>query len=533
VSGPEALGAIGPIESSGEADIPMVKVNQGGNSTMLGHWRLVLKQAEESAKAGRFDEALELAARPDVADHRQAVQARGKWALALVERASRRASAADVEGALDDLDVAERYGAAPDVLAATRLRLAEQLTEEIRSDLEAGEPDRVVDRIDALARRKVASPALRRLREAAEAWRAALAESRRGEFGRAFDALERAERLAGETVKAAIASARRSLEERRTAAAPKVDRFYRAFAAEPQDWAAILAVAEDVLQDMPDHPAARDARVRAWQRIGAVNPDATSGPRPPSSAGAPPVKLAANREIVFLDETAAEARSPAARTAAAASPEPKPRSKYGGPDGRFLLWADAIGGYLVCLDDRVTIGRAGPDSSAEIALLGDLARRHAAILRQGENYLIESSAPTFVNGRRVGSAPLRDGDVIRLGSTVELEFRRPSPVTSTATLRLLSRHRPPMAVDGMILMAQSCLIGRTRQCHIPAPRLEQPVVLFRQADALWCRCPGGFQVDDRPALSRARLTTRSNVQGEGFSFSLEPLETPGATTSPA
>ena len=36
----------------------MGKVNQGGNSTMLGHWRVILKQAEESARAGRLDEAL-------------------------------------------------------------------------------------------------------------------------------------------------------------------------------------------------------------------------------------------------------------------------------------------------------------------------------------------------------------------------------------------------------------------------------------------------------------------------------------------
>ena len=100
-------------------------------------------------------------------------------------------------------------------------------------------------------------------------------------------------------------------------------------------------------------------------------------------------------------------------------------------------------------------------------------------------------------------------------------------MTSTATLRLMSRHRLPMAVDGVLLMAQSCLVGPTRQCHVAAPRLSQPVVLFRQADALWCRCPGGFEVDGRPALSRAPLTLTSAVKGEGFSFSLEPVEPRG------
>ena len=40
---------------------------------------------------------------------------------------------------------------------------------------------------------------------------------------------------------------------------------------------------------------------------------------------------------------------------------------------------------------------------------------------------------------------LRDGDVIRLGSTVELEFRQPSPVSTTA--RLIDR-QPPSPAHG-------------------------------------------------------------------------------------
>jgi hypothetical protein len=40
-------------------------VNPGGNLTMLGQWRIVIKQAEDAARAGRFDEALALITRPD------------------------------------------------------------------------------------------------------------------------------------------------------------------------------------------------------------------------------------------------------------------------------------------------------------------------------------------------------------------------------------------------------------------------------------------------------------------------------------
>src|SRR5690242_1576861 len=130
-------------------------VNPGGKSTMLGQWRIALKQAEESARAGRFDEALALASRPEVADHRRAVQLRNRLALELVGRASRRAEADDLAGAIGDLDLAEKSGVAPDVLAAARLKLADRVTEEVRLHLDAGEPSRVVDRVRKLGEHRV------------------------------------------------------------------------------------------------------------------------------------------------------------------------------------------------------------------------------------------------------------------------------------------------------------------------------------------------------------------------------------------
>src|SRR3954453_13030978 len=171
-------------------------VNPGGKSIMLGHWRIVLRQAEEAARAGRYDEALALASRPDVADHRNAVQLRGRLTNELVARAGRRGAADDLAGAIDDLQLAERMGAPPDTLAAARLSLADQVASEVRGELDAGEPARVLERVEYLARHKIGGPALRRCREVAEAWRTAEDESRRGEFGRAVDQLDRAQRLA-------------------------------------------------------------------------------------------------------------------------------------------------------------------------------------------------------------------------------------------------------------------------------------------------------------------------------------------------
>jgi hypothetical protein len=203
---------------------------------------------------------------------------------------------------------------------------------------------------------------------------------------------------------------------------------------------------------------------------------------------------------------------------------PLARVEAAGPKGRFLLWVDGVGGYLVCLDDRILLGRAGPDSHADIPLMGDLSREHATLIRNGEGYLLQAHHASFVNGKPVvDQVVLHDGDVLRLGSTVELEFRQPSPVSATARLSIVSRHRLPLAVDGVLLMAETCIVGEDLQAHIPAPALANPVVLYRQAGALWCRALGAFDVDGRTCAARAPLTLQSSVLGDGFSFSLEPL----------
>lgn len=541
-------------------------VNPGGESTMLGQWRIVLRQAEEAARLGRFEEAYALASRADVADHHHAVQFRSRLALDLIARATRRGAVDDLAGAIEDLNLAERMGAPPDSLAAARLSLSERVADEVRSDLDTGEPVRALERIDELARHKICGPSLRRAREIAEAWQTALAEGRRGEFGRAQEQLDRAERLAAGagaiSAQQALVSAKAELENRQKVVAPKVEALYAALST--VEWPQILSAAEAVLTSVPEHPAARQARVRAWQQIAAIGPSgvrwphrggraaatgATCEPGPasvPTGDPAEPTASAPADGIVWLSGATIGGESPPTaafearpvRQAPTVVPAPRPvfpvrtapaarpllRAEVGGPKGRFLLWVDAVGGYLVCLDDHTVLGRAGPDSRADVPLMGDLSRTHATLVRNGEGYLLHAHQSSFVNGKPVvGQTVLHDGDVIRLGSTVELEFRQPSPVSATARLVIVSRHRLPLAVDGVLLMAETCIVGQAPQSHVLAAALKNPVVLYRQAGALWCRAAGAFDVDGRTCASRAPLTLQSSVFGDGFSFSLEPL----------
>jgi hypothetical protein len=534
-------------------------VNPGGESTMLGQWRVVLRQAEEAARAGRFEEAFALVSRPDVLDHHHAGQFRSRLALDLIARATRRGAVDDLAGAIEDLDLSERIGAPPDSLAAARLSLADKVSEEIRADLEAGEPIRVLERIEELARHKISGPALRRSREIAEAWQSGLAEGRRGEFGRAQEQLDRAERFATGAgavgAQQSIAAAKADLETRQKGVSPKIELLYTALA--DGKWPQILTAAEAVLVTVPEHPAARQARSRAWQQIAAIGPVAAaqwpqrgvrSSPATRQAGSESPDLLADGTNptegdgIVWLNasrtDTGTKAPLPgdskeavAGNTTAMAGAwrlkgpaRPLARAETSGPKGRFLLWVDAVGGYLVCLDDAIVLGRAGSDSHADVPLMGDLSRNHATLIRNGEAYLLKAHQPSFVNGKPVGDqVVLHDGDIIRLGSTVELEFRQPSPVSATARLSILSRHRLPLAVDGVLLMAETCIVGGATQSHIYAPALASPVVIYRQAGSLWCRAAGAFDVDGRTCASRAPLTLQSSVLGDGFSFSLEPL----------
>ena len=322
----------------------------------------------------------------------------------------------------------------------------------------------MLERVEELARHKIGGPALRRTREIAEAWQNGLAEGRRGEFGRAQEQLDRADRLAAGAgsiaAQQAVTAAKIELENRQKGAAPKVEALYNASIRKASGRRS-LGGRGAVLASVPEHPAARQARARAWQQIAAIGPAGARWPhrsaRAPQAApvfspdsepkGQPGEPAAAAREdIVWLSGNAnreagsqpvvpgpdGNARAGAASPAAGprrmpGPPRPMARAEAAGPKGRFLLWVDAVGGYLVCLDDRILLGRAGPDSHADIPLMGDLSRNHATLLRNGDGYSLQAHHASFINGKPVvKQAVLHDGDVIRLGSTVELEFRQPS-----------------------------------------------------------------------------------------------------------
>ena len=192
--------------------------------------------------------------------------------------------------------------------------------------------------------------------------------------------------------------------------------------------------------------------------------------------------------------------------------------------GQFFLWVDGVGGYLVCPADSVTIGQAVPMAGVDVPILGDISRRHAVIRRSGEGYVLEPIADTKLNGKIVDRPRvlLRDGDRLGMGA-VELDFRQPHALSSTARLDFASHHGTQPSADGVILLADSCVMGPRKENHVVCRDWEHDVVLFRQKEQLHCRAVASFEVDGQLVDGHAVLSTNSQVGGDDFCISLEPL----------
>src|SRR5262249_35485074 len=156
------------------------------------------------------------------------------------------------------------------------------------------------------------------------------------------------------------------LEEQRTRFAGLLVKLHHA--AQRKDWHEVMQLAEETLAIAPNHAEARRARTQAWKAI------------EPTTVVAPP---AAKR----------------------AEPPPAPELPK-----RFLLWIDGVGGYLVCLANRITLGQAIPEATVDVPIFADVSRLHATLTRDTEGYLLEAARPVLVNSRSTAKALLHPGD---------------------------------------------------------------------------------------------------------------------------
>jgi hypothetical protein len=449
---------------------------------MLGFAWLALRQAREALRCGRLEEAHRLLCQPAAQGHRRSWEMLMQVARGFVERGKRHLQQQDPAAAWNDLVAAEQVGGVDSGAARLRQALTTKGVTDLRALLDAGNPVKAVEVATQLRNRSVGQSELDLLEEAAKAWCLAIEQAGRGEFPLALSTIQRARRLLPERNEA-LEQYVRLLEQRHQGFGTLVVQLHEAL--EHREWGDVVRLSEQVLALAPQHLEARKARARAWQ---AIEPQTVSA-APRRQDGAPAVP---------------------------------PKSE---PKQRFLLWVDGIGGYLICMGDRVSLGQATQDTYVDIPLFADISRVHAHLSRDSAGYVLEAARPIEVNGQRIDKALLQSGDRLTLGGSCQLQFLQPVPVSASARIDLVSGHRLPLAVNSVLLMADTLVIGRGSRVHVSIPDLEEPIVLFRNKDGLGVRHTGSFSVDGQPCRDRGVLRPTSSVTGEDFAFAIEPVGT--------
>jgi hypothetical protein len=175
---------------------------------------------------------------------------------------------------------------------------------------------------------------------------------------------------------------------------------------------------------------------------------------------------------------------------------------------RLLLRIDGVGSFLLLRGDRISIGRGGPGSTADLPLISDLAERQADIVHAGEDYFIVAETGVDLAGRNVDHALLQDGDRIRLSKRIKLTFRRPSLKSSAAALDLGESVRTTTDCRRVILWTGPILMGSTRECHVQLDHRLGGFVLMERGDRLYVK-PVGFGGSATPVSLGEQVALRA------------------------
>lgn len=483
---------------------------------MFQPWRLKLREAEEALRGGRLEEAGRLLRTEGLNEFLPGKRLMEKVAVQIAERAERRVAVGQTLDGWRDLETAAQLGANANLVDGLRQRFVQQGLSEVEAYLAAGDPQAAAERLSHVERQHASSRDVRLLKETTARVLAAQRHCHRGEFAE------------GEVdLKAAIALRPdlKVLDELRKACRVKAEASSRIAgqlhdAMAKANWTAVLTHAEALQELCPHHPVAADARRQAWAAVGTNLTDRNAPyqnrPCRGDLAVRPGGELATPRVNGMNQPTDGNPHDSNARDSDAGASQPR------GP--RFLLWVDGVGGYLVCQGDEISLGQPVQGGYVDVPILADVSRRHALIRRDAESYLIEPRRDVRVNGRAIDTLTLlSDGNLIELGGGMRLRFRLPHPLSRTARLEFVSHHRTQPSTDGVLLMAESCVLGPGSRSHIVCPNWPADVVLFSQGNQLHCRTSGRFQIDGVEVDGRGPMGRSSQVVGEDFSMSLEEV----------
>jgi hypothetical protein len=489
---------------------------------MFPSWRFRLRDARTAAINGRYEEAGAMLADAQLREFLPAKKLAQQVADKMLARAGSAFADGDSAAGWKDVNAADRLGGNSDTIHRIRHNYVTQSLSEVRRYLAANQPAPALARLDKLRQRGLMDEQVRGCERLASLMQEAEIWAARGHFVEARTAINRAAAVAAlerkePSIMDEVAAGLNAEQERLETAAENCRRLsaemHAALAAE--NWGAVLSTADALLAIAPQHVAAGQARRRAWKAVGMDVTRVAAGRaiEPRKQAARLPVALALHGNRLLPRSTRLSSRSSEVDTVAG---KENPQ--------RSLLWVDAVGGFLVCLDDTITIGQPSPSETLTLPILADLSRRHAVIRRDAGAYVIEPVQRTLIDGREIKHPHvLADNQLIQLGENVRIRFLKPHALSMTARLNIESHHKTQPTADAVLLMADSCVLGPNRHCHIRCRDWERDVIVYRQDNQVFCRADEPLSIDGVAAVSSSEIQPGARVEGESFSFAWETL----------
>lgn len=454
-------------------------------------WRTQLREAQQACDVGRLEEAARRLTEHNLRQYKPGEDLARQLALAYVERAARRGEEQNFAGAWHDLKQARDLAGQSDPWLRAERRIALLALTSVEPQLNRGDFSLAIRQLGEL-KSILPEDIVRDSQAAARHWESAQNLARRGKFTEADEQLQAAARLRPEWT--TLAAKRAEAKTRQEQLRQKSEALHKAMLA--SEWNQALTLADELLALAPEYRLAREAKQKAWALVGAKMTD--SHPHAETQYWPHQVVQTAISQFASPRETAGT---------------------------RFLLWVDAVGGYLVCLADEIWLGQAAPGNNIAVPILAELSRKHAKLRRIDGGYVLEAVHPVTIHGKILtGKRLLSDGDEFELGRGVRLRFRQPHALSATARLEFVSRHRTQPGCDGVLLMAESLVLGTQWQSHVLCRDWPNEVVLFRQGADLFCRSAEPLEIDGVSVSGPGRLQPNSRVVGSEFSFSLELLK---------
>jgi len=190
-----------------------------------------------------------------------------------------------------------------------------------------------------------------------------------------------------------------------------------------------------------------------------------------------------------------------------------------------VLWIDGVGVFQLILTEEVVVGRVGElsgDDEADIALMGNLSRKHVTFRRSGEDYIVTPCSQTVLNGRLISEPTvLSSPSELQLNDSVLLRFELCSPLSMSARLEVLSNHRGRQPINGFVLMAETCLLGPGQENHIRCPSWPNRLVMVQRDGGLAIKSSQMHAIDDQPFRGWTKLEREPTMTADGLRMWME------------